>query len=116
MTLVIGAPSTVHIEGCEWLEISALPMEAVKTGGHRCEYRTSFDDLAFEILLEQDLSLIEDLIEPQLLDRLNEVASLVKEYPRGDSIYLTLTSIAFSSSESHTGDQSGEFEIHITWD
>ena len=34
----------------------------------------------------------------------------------GDTIYLTLRSTAFSSAESHTGEQSGEFEIRITWD
>jgi hypothetical protein len=56
-----------------------------------------------------DYSQMADLMEPQDLD-------YMKRFPRGDSIFLTLRSISFSSAESHTGDQSGEFEIRITWD
>jgi len=107
--LVIGEPSTVHIKGCEMFEITAPSMEAVETGGHRCEYRSTLDDESFEILHNQDYSMMADLMDPQKLD-------YIKRFPKGDTIYFTLHPISFSSSESHTGAKSGEFEIRITWD
>ena len=107
--LVIGKSSTVHIEGCEMIEVEAASMEAVSTGGHRCEYRSILDDEAFESLHNQDYSMMSDHVEPEQLE-------YIRRFPKGDSIYFTLHSTSFSSAESHTGDQSGEFEIRITWD
>ena len=84
-------------------------MEAVSTGGQRCEYRSVLDDEAFKILHNQDYSKMSDHVEPEQLE-------YMRRFPKGDSIYFTLRSTAFSSAEKLTGDQSGEFKIRITWD